>query len=141
VLVILLLAAALVLGLGALWLSRVSTLTRRVGSFTCQLAEHEAGPWRAGTAQYGHVRMFWWRRASLAPRAAAVWQRHRLDILERHGLPEVRPAGQRPVAVVVHCRLTAAGGRGEVWLRMSPDAYAGFTSWIEAAPTAVRSVI
>ena len=141
VLVALLVAALLMAGLAALWLSRVSTLTRRVGSFACQLAELEGGPWRAGTAQYGRVRMFWWRRASLAPRAAVVWQRHGLDVLDRRWLPEVRAPGQRAVVVVVHCRVTAVGGPGELWLRMTPDAYAGFMSWIEAAPTAVRSVI
>ena len=65
------LAAALLVVAVVLWVSRTTTLTRRIGSFGCQLAEREGGPWRAGIAQYGRVRMYWWRRASLAPRAAA----------------------------------------------------------------------
>lgn len=126
---------------GLLWLSRTSTLTNRVGSFACSLAPDPGGPWRTGVAQYGRVRMYWWRRASIVPRAAAVWERAGIVILERQTLP-ARPApGERPVAVFVRCRVTGARGERVVCLQMSPDAYAGFTSWIEATPTSVGSVI
>ena len=135
------LAAALVV-VAALWVSRTRTLTRRVGSFPCQTAPTEAGPWRAGVAQYGRVRMCWWRRASLVPRAALVWQRQGLLVLDRHALPADRRPGQRPVMVVVHCRVQAQDGPAELWLQMGPGAYAGFAGWIEAAPTSsVGSVI
>ena len=128
--------AAVLVVLGVLWVSRTSTLTRRVGSFQCQLSANEGGPWRAGIAQYGRVRMYWWRRASLSPRAAAVWRRQGLVVLERRSVPADRAVGERALAVVVHCRVLAQDGPGELWLQMAPAAYAGFAGWIEAAPTA-----
>lgn len=135
------LAVALV-AVAALWVSRTRTLNRRVGSFPCHTAPTEAGPWRAGVAQYGRVRMYWWRRASLVPRAALVWQRQGLVVLDRHALPADRRPGQRPVMVVVHCRVQTQDGPAELWLQMGPGAYAGFAGWIEAAPTSsVGSVI
>lgn len=137
------LAVALVLVVGGMlaWLSRTSTLTRRVGSVPCAVADESNGHWRAGVAQYGRVRMYWWRLHSLAPRAAAVWPRAGIVVLERRPEPEAPAPGERTVAVVVRCRVTSPGGTTEVSLRMSPDAYAGFTSWIEATPTVVRRVI
>ena len=134
------LAAALLVVAVVLWVSRTTTLTRRIGSFGCQLAEREGGPWRAGIAQYGRVRMYWWRRASLAPRAAAVWRRQGLVVLERHSLPTDLAPGQRPGAVVVLCRVVGEDCPHELWLKMAPAAYAGFTGWIEATPTSVRMV-
>lgn len=134
------LAAALLVAAGVLWVSRTTTLTRRIGSFGCQLAERADGPWRAGIAQYGRARMYWWRRASLAPRAASVWRRQGLVVLDRHVLPTQLAPGQRPVAVVVHCRAVDDDGPHELWLKMTPAAYAGFTGWIEATPTSVRTV-
>jgi hypothetical protein len=137
------LAVAVLVVLAGLWVSRTATLTRRVGSFGCLLAERESGPWRAGIAQYGRVRMYWWRRASLLPRAAAVWRRQGIVVVERHTVPAAPAPGQRALAVVVHCRLVGEqdGGRPrELWLKMAPAAYAGFTGWIEATPTAVRAV-
>jgi len=134
------LAVALLVVAGVLWVSRTTTLTRRIGSFGCLLAEREQGPWRAGIAQYGRVRMYWWRRASLVPRAAAVWPRQGLVVLERHTLPAGRGPRQREAVVVVHCRVPDEGGAREVWLSMTPAAYAGFTGWIEATPSAVRRV-
>jgi hypothetical protein len=128
--------AVAVLAVAAVWIVRTAMLTRHVGSFGCLLAEGEAGPWHAGVARYGRARMYWWRTASLAPRAAAVWRRQGIVVLERPALP----AGPRPPAVVVHCRVTGEGGPAEVWLQMSPAAYAGFTGWIEATPTSVGVV-
>ncbi len=121
-----------------LWLSRLRTLNCRVGSFSCSLAGGEAGPWRRGIAQYGQASMYWWRRNSLAPRAAAVWQRSGLVVLERHALPA--PAGRSP-AVLARCRVIGPYGPEELYLQMSADAYAGFTSWIEATPRSIGMVI
>ncbi len=108
-LVALAVAVALVVA-GGLWLSRTRTLTRRVGSFACLLAEREGGPWRAGIAQYGRVRMYWWRRASLVPRAASVWQRQGLVVLERRALPAHRLPRERALSVVVHCQVMTLDG-------------------------------
>lgn len=121
-----------------LWLSRLRTLNGRVGSFSCSLGRTDAGPWRRGIAQYGRNRMYWWRRNSLVPRAAGVWQRVGLVVLERRTLPA--PAGRTP-AVVAHCRVAGPTGPEEVYLQMSADAYAGFTSWIEATPRSIGTVI
>ncbi|MFC8191799.1 DUF2550 family protein [Cellulomonas sp. NPDC057328] len=133
--------AALLLVLGAvLWGSRTAALDRRVGSFACALADGPAGPWSRGVAQYGATRLYWWRRASLLPRPARVWTRAGIAVLER----EVLAADGVPTGVVVaRCRVTAErhGTAGEVHLRMSSEAYAGFTSWIEATPSRVGTVI
>lgn len=125
-------------GVGLLWLSRLRTLNRRTGSFSCSTAAADSGPWRRGIAQYGRARMYWWRRNSLSPRAAAVWSRSGIVVLERRPLPH---APGRPVAVLARCRVIGEHGTGEVFLQMSADAYAGFTSWIEATPRSVGSVI
>ena len=135
-------ALLVVLALAALamilWVSRTTTLSNRVGSFACAVADDHGGPWRAGIAQYGHQRMYWWRRASIAPRAAGIWHRAGIVVLERSTEPA---PGGAPAFVVARCEVTTPSGRRTVRLRMSADAYAGFTSWIEATPRAVRTVI
>lgn len=130
----------LVAVVGALWLSRTRTLARRVGSFGCMLAETEGEQGARGVAQYGAVRLYWWRRMSIMPRPARTWSRHGISVLERTPLPLV--PGRSP-AVVARCRVTPADGGAvmEVRLQMSVDAFAGFTSWLEATPSRVGSVI
>lgn len=115
----------------AVWFSRVHTLNRRVGSFHCALGRTADGPWSSGVAQYGADRLYWWRYRSLAARPHARWQRVGLTVLSR----TEGHAGQ----VVVTCR---PGNETEpVHLLMSAEAYAGLTSWIEATPSRVGSVI
>ena len=115
----------------ALWFSRVHTLNRRVGSFHCALGRTAHGPWSSGVAQYGTDRLYWWRYRSLRARPHTRWERVGLSVLARTDWH----AGQ----VVVTCR---PGGETEpVHLLMSAEAYAGLTSWIEATPSRVGSVI
>lgn len=123
-------AVVIVLALVGLALSRAHTLDRRVGSFHCALGRTPQGPWSSGIAQYGARQLYWWRRASLAPRPAIRWDRVGLSVVERRS---VEGTGQ----VVVTCR----SGAQDVFLQMSPEAYAGLTSWIEATPSRVGSVI
>lgn len=134
-----LLAAAVVVA--GLWLSRTRTLSRRVGSFSCILVElhRDASPAR-GVGQYGSMTLYWWRRYSIVPRPARVWSRSSIEVLERTNLPLV-PG--RPPAVVARCRVapTSGGPSREITLQMSADAYAGFTSWLEATPSRVGKVI
>ena len=135
-----LLAVAAVVG--GLWLSRTRTLSRRVGSFSCILVElhpAESTPAR-GVGQYGSMTLYWWRRYSIVPRPARVWSRSSIEVLERTVLP---PVPGRPQAVVARCRvaLSSDGRQQEITLQMSADAYAGFTSWIEATPSRVGKVI
>ncbi|GEL99364.1 DUF2550 domain-containing protein [Cellulomonas terrae] len=121
----------LLLTVVAVWFSRVHTLNRRVGSFHCALGRTPEGPWSSGVAQYGTDRLYWWRYRSLAARPHARWQRVGLAVLARTD----GYAGQ----VVVTCR---PGSETEpVHLLMSAEAYAGLTSWIEATPSRVGSVI
>ncbi|WP_456846658.1 DUF2550 family protein [Cellulomonas sp. P5_C6] len=117
--------------LGGLWVSRVHTLNRRVGSFHCALGRTAEGSWSSGVAQYGADRLYWWRYRSLATRPRARWQRLGLTVLERREHSD----GQ----VVVTCR--PGSSTDTVHLLMSADAYAGLTSWIEATPSRVGSVI
>ncbi|WP_315097246.1 DUF2550 family protein [uncultured Cellulomonas sp.] len=115
----------------ALGFSRVHTLNRRVGSFPCVLGRTADGPWSSGVAQYGADNLYWWRYRSLAARPQARWQRLGLVVLAR----TEQPGGQ----VRVTCR---PGSSVEpVHLLMSAEAYAGLTSWIEATPSRVGSVI
>jgi len=119
-----------VLVVGGLWASRSRTLGHRVGSFRCSLGRTGSGPWTVGIAQYGAEQLYWWRHTSLAPRPRHRWQRRALAVLERvdagHG------------NVVVTCRVAR---EENVILLMSREAYAGLTSWIEATPSRVDSVI
>lgn len=142
-----LVAVACVLGLlvvtGFLWLSRTRALTRRVGSFPCRLVEGTRSPYAPGprgVGQYGAVTLYWWRRLSLVPRPARTWSRSSIEVLEREVLSE--EAG-RPQALLVRCRVVpSSGGRPrEIHLQMTADAYAGFTSWLEATPSRVGKVI
>ncbi|MBO3086358.1 DUF2550 domain-containing protein [Cellulomonas sp. zg-ZUI188] len=121
----------LLLTVVALWGSRVHTLNRRVGSFPCSVGRTPDGPWSSGVAQYGADRLYWWRYRSLAARPHSRWQRDGFVVVER----TEHQAGQ----LVVTCRDGAAAH--QVHLLMSADAYAGLTSWIEATPSRVGSVI
>ncbi|ROS23181.1 DUF2550 family protein [Cellulomonas sp. PhB150] len=118
-----------VLVLGGLWLSRSRTLGHRVGSFRCAVGRTGSGPWSAGIAQYGAEHLYWWRHLSLAPRPGHRWERRGLAVLDRVDAG----AGN----VVVTCRV----GGDELPLLMSREAYEGLTSWIEATPSRVDSVI
>lgn len=124
-------AVVILFAVVALWFSRVHTLNRRVGSFHCSVGRTAQGPWSSGVAQYGAERLYWWRFRSLAARPHARWQRAGLTVVQR----TEQPAGQ----VLVTCR--PGSGDQTVHLLMSAEAYAGFTSWIEATPTRVGSVI
>ncbi|MBO3090294.1 DUF2550 family protein [Cellulomonas dongxiuzhuiae] len=141
--VVLVSLVALVGVVGGLWLSRTRTLARRVGSFPCVLVEmgREAASSPArGVGQYGAVTLYWWRRLSIVPRPARTWSRGSIEVLERTFLP---PAPDRPQAVVARCRVVPSSGGAprEIRLQMSADAYAGFTSWLEATPSRVGKVI
>lgn len=129
--------------LGFLWLSRTRTLARRVGSFSCRLVEGPPdveGPGSRGVGQYGAVTLYWWRRMSVMPRPARTWSRSSIVVLDRKVLPLV-PG--RPQAVIARCQVVPSSGGAprEIRLQMSADAYAGFTSWLEATPSRVGKVI
>lgn len=133
VVLVVLLAAALVAAAGfGLWRHR--SLTRRVGSFDCLLLH--GGRWVAGVAHYGATSLYWWRRRSLARRAARIWPRSRLEVVERRGQdPERGLSGP----LLVRCRVL--GTEEQMDLVMSPEAYAGLTSWLEGAPPVHHTVI
>ncbi len=137
---------ALVVGLVcAAWLSRLRSLTRRVGSFGCGLwtmlpvpgtgsravTHHGLGLRTAGIAHYGAGHLNWWRAFSLSPRPAQSWDRRQLEVLERQPLGDP----SRPDLVLVHCR----HGAETLDLTMSAGAVSGLVSWLEAAPPVARS--
>lgn len=129
----------LVIVVAALWLSRTRTLSHRLGSFSCSFARRPEGPWARGVAQYGVRRLYWWRLASVLPRARYVWSRPRIAVVSRTQVPS--PDGSQRI-VLVRCRVAGeTTASTEVYLQMSPEAYAGLTSWIEATPSRVTSVI
>ncbi|RYV50680.1 DUF2550 family protein [Pengzhenrongella frigida] len=120
-----LLGVVAILGLGA---SRLSTLSGRVGSFVCgaRPVSPAGGAVVAGIAQYGAGRLDWWRAWSLSPRPTRTWRRAELEVIARSLLA----VPGRPDLYLVQCRYREA----EFALTMSPEAYAGLTSWLEAAP-------
>ena len=134
---VLALIAVVVVGL---WVSRTRTLAHRVGSFSCSLTRTPDGPWTRGVAQYGRVRLYWWRRRSLRPRAEHVWDRRQIVVIERRVLGDGE--GEGGGAVLVRCRVSREPTRSsEVTMQMSADAFTGFRSWLEATPTRLGSVI
>lgn len=121
----LLLGLVAMLGLGA---SRLSTLSGRVGSFVCG-ARPVSPPGAAvvaGIAQYGAGRLDWWRAWSLSPRPTRTWQRAELEVVTRSLLA----VPGRADLYLVQCRYRDT----DFALTMSPGAFAGLTSWLEAAP-------
>ena len=116
------------LGLGA---SRLRTLSGRIGSFVCgaRPVYPPGGAVVAGIAQYGSGRLDWWRSWSLALMPARSWQRADLRVVGHQRLASVG----RPDLYLVRCRHRAT----DFELTMSPDAYAGLTSWLEAGPTSL----
>lgn len=122
----------IVLVLGALAVQRRHTLKRRVGSFSCAL--HVRDRWVSGVAHYGARDLYWWRTRTLAPRPEHVWPRGAIAVLERRGVDGGSSAGP----LLVRCQV---GAGEEVELMMSAEAYAGLTSWLEAAPPVARTVI
>ena len=129
---LLVVAALVVLGLG---LSRWSSLTRRVGSFRCSL--RVGTRWSRGIAHYGARHLYWWRLRSLAPRPGQVWPRGGMEVLERTAVAPSVAGGP----YLVRCRVAGPRGAEEVELLMTPEAYAGLTSWLEAAPPVAHHVI
>lgn len=123
--IVLALVAIGTLGLGG---SRLRTLSGRVGSFVCgaRLVQPPGGAAVQGIAQYGAGRLDWWRSWSLDPRPAHSWQRTKLVVTghERLAVPG------RPDLFLVRCQHLGV----DFELTMSPEAFAGLTSWLESAP-------
>ncbi|WP_019134868.1 DUF2550 family protein [Cellulomonas massiliensis] len=122
-----------------LWLSRDATLSGRVGSFRCGYRAVGGRHWAAGTVQYGTHRLYVWRRWSLLPRPRFTWPRAGMQVVARTWVDASATSARDDV--VVRCRVRSGASSREVELRMSGGAYAGLTSWLEATPQQVGSVI
>lgn len=122
-----LLAVGLVL-VGYLW--RIRLLSQRPGTFWCQVRVG-AGRWSPGVARYGAARMVWWSMLSLSPRPELAWSRARLELVDR----VVGDHTDHDGVPLVRARVRHEGA--ELELSMSPEAYTGLVSWIEAGPRPV----
>jgi hypothetical protein len=111
----------------ALLISRVRSLGRRLGSFECALRRSGKSSWASGIASYGVDRLEWYRVLSYAPRPERSWPRSRIEVLDRASR---LTAGRRTSIIELRCRSVD----DEFTLAMSEQAYAGLTSWLEAAP-------
>lgn len=120
---------ALVLGVGA---SRLRTLSRRVGSFSCQARASERDAWTAGIAQYAVGRIEWWRCWSLSPRPARTWYRDRLELIGREEFDD-----DEPEHYLVRCRYEGL----DFELDLASGDYFGLASWLEAAPPGRRDLV
>jgi hypothetical protein len=125
ILLALLVAAVVVIGLGA---SRLRTLAGRTGTFECgfRTLTRRGAHVSLGFAQFRSERVDWWRCWSLFPRPKRSWRRDRLTVTGHVALDGTG----RPDHYVVRC--AHEGTTFE--LTMSVGAYAGLTSWLEAAP-------
>ncbi|ROS78464.1 DUF2550 family protein [Cellulomonas sp. PhB143] len=126
-------AVAVLIAVLALGVVRLRGLTRRIGSFDCGVRLPGRSATTTGVAVYGAGRIDWWRYWSVSFRPAASWPRSALVVDGRE--PVADPGG--PDVYVVHARCGAAA----LELTMTPDAYAGLTSWLEAAPTNPGTVV
>lgn len=113
-------------GLLGAYVVRRQALDRRIGSFVCAVRLGEQG-WVRGWAQYGVGRLDWYRRRSLSVRPARSWPRSELVVVDRTEVPGGEDGG--PVL-----QLTCRCGEETVEMRLSTDAGAGLTSWLEAVP-------
>jgi hypothetical protein len=132
VVIAVLVVVALIVAAGV---SRLHTLSRRVGSFPCAARPfgNPQAPWSLGIAHYAVGRIEWWRCWSLSPRPARTWFRERLAVTGREPLDGWGPAGQ----YLVRCRYDGV----DFELAVSPGAYAGLASWLEAAPPGRRDLV
>ncbi len=124
-----LLVILVVIGLvAATAVSRLHTLSHRVGSFQCaaRAAGIPGSPFTPGIAHYAVGRIEWYRQWSLAPRPARTWMRDRLVVTGRVPLDQAGQSDQ----YLVQCRYDGT----DFELSMSTAAYAGLASWLEAAP-------
>jgi len=129
-------AALLVVLLVAVgYVSRLRTLTGRVGSFSCNLRSGPTASWTSGIAQYRTMSLEWWRVMSLSPRAERSWSRSALTLLDREPTSLTDDRG-RPL-LLVRCE-----HRGMTFeLLMSDAACAGLVSWLEAGPSPTGRVV
>lgn len=104
-----------------------------MGSFRCSVQQGGRGV--RGIAHYGARHLYWWRLRSLAPRPEHVWPRGAIAVVERR---PVAPGGDLRGPLLVRCEV---GGGESVDLLMTAEAYAGLTSWLEAAPPVAHTVI
>jgi hypothetical protein len=86
--------------------------------------------WTIGVARYGQDRLEWFRVFSLSPRPARSFERDRFELVAQRvpSAPESRAV--LPGVTVVSARYES----GDLDLAMSPEAYTGLASWLEAAP-------
>ncbi|MCL1799941.1 MAG: DUF2550 domain-containing protein [Promicromonosporaceae bacterium] len=129
----LLVLAGLLVFLG---LYRYWAMVRRVGAFTCDLRlgrlnGREPRQFAPGVASYGVGKLEWYRAISLNPTPAIQWPRNEFQVLSR------LPAPLRKDEVIVRCQCRDASFD----LLMTPSAYAGLASWLEAAPPTLPDVI
>jgi hypothetical protein len=126
---VLLLVAALVVGLAVAFLLRRRFLLSGLGAVTVWLRPVESSRWSVGVAWYGGDTLLWYRALSLAVRPQKRLTRAELRIDSR------RSAGRDDLAlpddVVV---LTCQTAEGPCEVAMDPSTVTGFLSWVESAP-------
>jgi len=123
--ILLALALACVALLG-LMLVRQRTIATRVGTFVAQVRGAGEENFVPGTVQYAGQQIEFFRTFSLSPKPTRVWPRDQLEVVSRGRAADL--AGEEQY--LVECRF-----QGEpLDFLMTPAAYAGLTSWLEAAP-------
>lgn len=113
---------------------RSRVLSRLPGSFDCAWRRPGRPGWVFGVARFGSGHLDWFRLFSLWPRPARTWPRQVLAVRDRRELRTGEPFSSVPGARAVRC----TGSAEEVELAMGPEAYVGFTSWLESAPPGQR---
>ncbi|GAB3567384.1 DUF2550 domain-containing protein [Spelaeicoccus albus] len=112
-------------------------LSRVIGAFDCSV--FVGGPvyparrphWRLGVSVYGKDRVDWYPVFALAGRPHLSWLRGDVEIVTREVPSDGEQFAVLPGALLVTCRSKKSG---DFRIAVSPEAYAGLASWLEAAP-------
>jgi hypothetical protein len=126
---VLLLVAALVVGLAVAFLLRRRFLLSGLGAVTVWLRPVESSRWSVGVAWYSGDLLLWYRGLSLSVRPQERFCRSELRVESRRA--PARDDLSLPSDVVVLTCVTADGARE---LAMDPSTVTGFLSWMESAP-------
>ncbi len=109
----------------------------RGASFDCSLrpGRPDGGPvpdtrWTIGVARYGQDQLEWFRVFSLSLRPARTFERDRFELVSQRVPSGTESRAVLPGVTVVSARY----GSGDLDLAMSPEAYTGLASWLEAGP-------
>jgi hypothetical protein len=126
-------------GIPALYMAAMTTrriaIRRPGGAVECSLRQDGDDRWRRGVAAYRTDQLCWFRSNGMGLRPDAAFDRHALQLAERHEgecADVASPPGAAGQTVVIRFETGADGD--PVWMALSRDALTGLLAWLEAGP-------